>query len=174
MTALHLHAVEHVDRPVDEVVDRLRRGAHTLADDATRAAFVATGDARAGFPGTPPRVDTRHHDDGMAVISVSWNDDAGHWPPPGRFPFATDPTSPWWHREEERTGWPSITLQIVVTPGSTGTRLAVLSTRAPGVDVSTNRIDRHRRDRLARTAVEQFLVALADLLAPAETPAVAV
>lgn len=75
-----------------------------------------------------------------------------------------------------------MTLQVVVTPGAGsspgarhagGTRLAVLSTRTPGVDVTTNRIDRQRRDRLARAAVEQFLVALAGLLAPAAEPVAA-
>ncbi|HSK23979.1 MAG TPA: hypothetical protein VK906_12420 [Egicoccus sp.] len=174
-SALHLHTVRHVDRPIDEVVTRLRQDIHALADAATASALDATSDVRAGFAlDVTPRVDARVHDDGMAVVSVTWNDDSGRWPPAGPFPFAIDPTSPWWHREEEHTGWPTMTLQVVVTPTVRGSRLAVLSTRTPGVDVSTNRIDRHRRDRLARAAVEQFLDALAELLAPVAEPAVAV
>ena len=184
-SALHLHAVRHLDRPVDEVAGRLRWDVATLATAATASALDATADARVGFESdAAPRVDVRVPDEGMAVASVSWNDDAGRWPPAGRFPFATDPTSPWWHREEERTGWPTMTLQVVVTPhrrpgpgadpAVAGTRLAVFSTRTPGVDVSTNRIDRYRRDRLARAAVEAFLDELADLLAPVAAPAVAV
>lgn len=164
-SALHLHAVEHLDRPVGEVVACLRADADRLAATATTTAFERTADVRAGFrDASAPRVDVRITDDGLATIEVTWNDDAGRWPVPGRFPFALDPTSPWWHREEERTGWPTMTMQVVATPTATGTRLAVLSTRTPGVDVSTNRIDRHRRDRLARAAVAQFAVALRDLL----------
>ncbi|MFA9443729.1 hypothetical protein [Egicoccus sp. AB-alg6-2] len=166
---LHLHGVEHLGRPIDEVVDRLRRDASTLVDAATRTALAATSEDRVGFRmATEPGLDTRLEGDGMGLLRVSWNDDTGRWPPAGRFPFAVEPTSRWWHREEEETGWPTMVLLIVATPTVAGTRLAVWSTREPGVDVTTNRIDRHRRDRLARRAVEQFLPALAGLLAAVE------
>lgn len=173
-TALHLHAVEHLDRPLHEVVGDLRRDVDALALAATRAAVDATEADRTTFGDTTePRVAARAHDDGMAVVSVTWNDDTGRWPVPGRFPFALDPTSPWWHREEERTGWPTITLQVVATPSRSGTRLAILSSRAPGIDMSNNRVDRHRRDRLARLAVQQFLTALSGLLTTTRQPAAA-
>lgn len=165
-TPMHLHAIASLDRPIDEVVARLRTDAAPLAVTATRTAFEQTADLRTGFrEAAAPRVDARTADDGMASVEVTWNDDTGRWPPAGRFPFALDPTSPWWHREEERTGWPTMTLQVVASPTATGTRLAVFSTRTPGVDLTTNRFDRQRRDRLARAAVEQFLAALRDLLA---------
>ena len=71
-----------------------------------------------------------------------------------------------WDADEEATGWPSLSLWIVPRPSSDGaTLLTLLSSCHPGVDLSTNRVDKVWRDRLARTAVRSFATALARLLA---------
>lgn len=70
-----------------------------------------------------------------------------------------------WHGDEDATGWPAMSLTTLVTPVSDGTtELVFVSPRHPGVDLSTNRIDKVWRDRLARGAVRAFATALRDLL----------
>jgi hypothetical protein len=72
-----------------------------------------------------------------------------------------------WRTHEEATGWPAMDLTVLATGGDDGTRLALVSPRAPGYDLSVNRIDKHHRDRLGRVAPERFLHTLADELAAA-------
>jgi hypothetical protein len=72
-----------------------------------------------------------------------------------------------WRTYEEATGWPAMDLTVLTTSGDGGTRLALLSRRAPGYDLSVNRVDKYHRDRLGRAAPERFLNTLADELAAA-------
>jgi hypothetical protein len=53
-----------------------------------------------------------------------------------------------WHSDEEATGWPSISLAVVIEPHDRGTRLALLSPREPRYDLSVNRVDKHQRHDL--------------------------
>lgn len=55
-----------------------------------------------------------------------------------------------WASDEEATGWPRISLVLVVEAASAGSRLAVLSSREPGYDMSVNRIDKRQRDLVIR------------------------
>ena len=50
-----------------------------------------------------------------------------------------------WHSDEEATGWPSISLAVVIEPHDRGTRLALLSAREPRYDLSVNRVDKRQR-----------------------------
>jgi hypothetical protein len=72
-----------------------------------------------------------------------------------------------WLTHEEATGWPAMDLTVLATCGDGGTRLALVSPRAPGYDLSVNRVDKHHRDRLGRVAPERFLHTLADELTEA-------
>jgi hypothetical protein len=62
-----------------------------------------------------------------------------------------------------------MTFAIVASPGPRGSTLALLAARAPGYDLSTNRVDKHVRDELIRTAPAHFLTALIDQLDGAHT-----
>jgi hypothetical protein len=162
----HLHATRPVARHASDVVTELRRNCPALAADATEHALAAIEPLLrdGGFqrPATP-RTETEVLTGGPATIRVTWNrNGTDRWPPSTR--FATRPTSRWWRTDEEETGWPTATLDILVEPRATGSRIAVLSSRPPGTDQSTNRIDRRLRDRIARAAVEAFLDALATTL----------
>lgn len=165
--AAYLHATRPVRRSASDVRAALHAAGAALAADATTAAVASVGPQlrRGAFlrPGSP-RVETEILRTGPAAIRVTWNrNEADRWPPAG--PFATRPTSRWWRTDEEETGWPAVTLEIIVEPREQGAQLAAVSGRPPGTDTSTNRIDRHLRDRIARDAVEAFLGALAALLA---------
>lgn len=70
-----------------------------------------------------------------------------------------------WHGDEDATGWPAMTLTTLVVAAADGTtELVFVSPRHPGVDLSTNRIDKVWRDRLARGAVRAFATSLHRLL----------
>lgn len=159
----HLHATRPLARPASAVVTRLRANGPALVADATERALIAvTPQLRDGSFQRPaaPRIETEILTGGPATIRVTWNrNDADRWPPATR--FATRPTSRWWRTDEEETGWPTATLDIVVEPRAAGSQLAVLSSRPPGTDQSTNRIDKQLRDRIARAAIDEFLDALA-------------
>jgi hypothetical protein len=167
----HLHALEPVARPAGEVREVLRTDGTTLVAGATSLALAAVTplllQGRFRRPAAP-RSEIELPADGPAVVRVAWNrDPADHWPPATG--FATRPTSRWWRSDEEETGWPSGTFDLVVEPREHGCRLAVLSSRPPGTDTSTNRIDRHLRDRIARDAVQEFVAALAALVEATST-----
>lgn len=161
-----VHASRPVDRPAEEVDALLRTAGATLSAEATGRALATVGPLlRGGHFRRPvtPRVGTVSPVDGPAALHVSWNhDELDRWPP--ATPFATRPTSRWWSTVEEETGWPTLEFDLVVEPRARGSRVAVTSTRTPGTDQSTNRVDRQLRDRIARTAVAEFLGELVALI----------
>jgi hypothetical protein len=149
MIPLHVHTTVALDVSAETAHQRLRTDIGALAATATAEAIETTAPlARTGgfrasvLPGVHVRPTK---EDGVAAAVVVWTGD------------------------EEATGWPSMVLELVVTPadGNRG-RLTVLSARHPGYDLSTNRIDKVWRDRLARTAVHAFATALARALERAE------
>jgi hypothetical protein len=149
MIPLHVHTTVALDVSAEAAHQRLRTDIEALAATATAEAIEATAPlARTGgFRATTlPGVHARPtKDDGLAAAVVVWTGD------------------------EEATGWPSMVLELVVAPSGGGRgRLALLSARHPGFDLSTNRIDKVWRDRLARTAVHAFATALARALEPAD------
>jgi hypothetical protein len=155
-----------VSRRAADVDATLRADGPALAALATAQAIAAAAPLqREGRFRRPPspRVETAVADRGPAAIRVTWDHDPPDaWPP--RAGFATRPTSSWWRTGEEETGWPVADLDLVVEPSSSGARVTAVSSRPPGVDLSTNRVDRHLRDRLARAAIDRFLDALVLLL----------
>lgn len=79
-----------------------------------------------------------------------------------------------WCSDEEASGWPALELALDVEAHEDGARLAVLGARPPGYDLSRNRLDKHQRDRVLRTAGADLVAAIAAELtgtAPSETPA---
>jgi hypothetical protein len=142
MTPLHVHLTVPLPVACETAFDRLRGDLEALTTAATAEAIATTAPlARAGgfrataLPSVHARLTTG---DELSAAVVSWTGD------------------------EEATGWPSLALELVVTPAVGGRgRLAVLSARHPGCDLSTNRIDKLWRDRLARTAVHAFATTLA-------------
>ena len=145
--SIPIHA--HQDVPVaaspGDVCRRLHADGHTLVVSATAAALTAGEPLReaGGFRSRAlPIVDTRPPDDDeVGCLVVRWGGD------------------------EDATGWPSLDLWVVPSPTPDGgSRLLLLSPRHPGVDLSTNRVDKQWRERLARTAVRSFATALAGLL----------
>jgi hypothetical protein len=175
-TLAHLHATHPVARRASAVVEALRSEGTTLAVTATDRALAATETLCDGRfqRSAAPRVDAAILDSGPAILRLTWNrNDADRWPP--ATPFAARPASRFWRTDEEETGWPTATVDVIVEPRAGGSQIAALSSRPPGADVSTNRIDKHVRDRLARAAMRAFLEALAtDLeatIAPVAEPA---
>jgi hypothetical protein len=149
MIPVHVHTTVALAVSPEAAHDRLHGDVAALAAAATADAIATTAPlARTGgfrataLPGVharPPK------EDGLPAAVVVWTGD------------------------EEATGWPSMVLELVVTPAGGGrSRLAVLSARHPGCDLSTNRIDKVWRDRLARTAVHAFATALARALEHAD------
>jgi hypothetical protein len=148
MIPLHVHTTVPLRVGCEEAVERLTSELAALATEATALAIehVAPLARGGGFRATalPSVTVLEAADDDVAAAVVRWEGD------------------------EEATGWPAMTLSIVVTPTSAGSsRLALLSPRHPGYDLSTNRIDKVWRDRLARAAVRAFATALAEAIAGA-------
>ena len=73
-----------------------------------------------------------------------------------------------WTGDEEATGWPVLTLSLVVEPHDAGTRLTLISPREPGYDLSVNRVDKAQRDEVLRRAGENLADALTAELAPSD------
>jgi hypothetical protein len=164
-TLTYPQATTTVPRPAHEVAAALRSGGPVMVAAATASAIDALRPSlTAGQFRRPaaPRVETAPLAAGPAVLRVVWGTE-DRWPPAGR--FATHPTSRYWRTDEEETGWPTATIDLSVEPYGDGARLVATSDRSPGVDLSTNRVDRHVRDRLARDAIGRFLVALGGLVA---------
>lgn len=111
-----------------------------LAERATRVAVVRAADAlRAGGFRAPaaPRVGVRPGRTGvLGVLDLSWEGD------------------------EEATGWPRLTCTVLVEAYEAGSRLAVLSSREPGYDLSLNRIDRFARHQVLRQAGADLAAAI--------------
>ena len=147
-TPFHVHARVSVPGSAAEVLERLRTDPQPLAEQATSLAFERAAPILSeGSFRTPsgPRVAAEvGREEGLGVLVVQW------------------------YVDEEASGWPPMTLEVMVTTDGAGTDLAVVSVREPGYDLSRNRIDRSARDRLARGAVSHFLDALAEQLSPAE------
>jgi hypothetical protein len=81
-----------------------------------------------------------------------------------RLAQAGDPACAWvgWVGDEEATGWPQLELALLLDAHPAGTRLALLSTREPGYDLSLPRIDKHQRDQMLRSAGPAFAAAVRD------------
>lgn len=164
----HLQATRRIAQPASRVDDLLRTEGRRLVTDATAAAVEATSTLHERRFRRPvgPDLTVRSGDVTSAVLRVGWDADAPPATTSGTFPG----TARWWRAPEEATGWPTATFDLLVEPRAGGCQLAVLSDRPPGVDLSTNRIDRHLRDQLAREAFERFAEALGHLLERACSP----
>jgi hypothetical protein len=129
---------------VAAVCDALRADGPALATEATAAALDVIGPLAisGGFPVRAlPQVSARGAaEDELGCLTVVWRGD------------------------EDATGWPAMTLWVVPTPDPEGTRLALFSPRHPGFDLSTGRVDKVWRDRIARAAIRAFLVNLGGAL----------
>lgn len=148
---VHVHVTLSVARDAALVAERLRTSPSALSAAATADALRAGADlmGAAGFrAGALPTVEARAPaDDEIGHLVVRWRGD------------------------EDATGWPAMTIWVVALPDGDGTsKLALLSPRHPGYDLSTNRVDKLWRDRLARTAVRSFGVALRHMLEEASGP----
>lgn len=155
----YLHDVVTLAAPVEDVVRQLLDdplGRATRATDIAVAEAVSLLTAGAFRASADPRVAVRPAtDDELGAVVVQWDDVEQRWP----------------HlRREDATGWPTMTLTLAATPARRGSRLAVLSPREPGYDLSVNRVDKHVRDQLVRAAVTSFLTAIADELRPTVAP----
>ena len=84
-----------------------------------------------------------------------------------------EPATVWicWVSDEEATGWPQLELALLVEAYQERARLAVLSPRESGYDLSRNRVDKHQRHRILQQAGADFVAALVDTLpaAPARS-----
>lgn len=76
-----------------------------------------------------------------------------------------------WQSDEDATGWPALTLTLVVEAHEAGTELAVVSARTPGYDMSQNRVDKHQRDQVLRNVGADLADAICDDLALAAADA---
>lgn len=141
---VHVHATTATALPAAEFVHLLRTSPDLLATAATARAHEATRTlaASGGFRSqAAPIVSTRAPEDGeLGTLVVRWSGD------------------------EDATGWPSMLAWVVPTVTADGPRVALLSPRHPGVDLSTNRVDKRWRDKLARTAASAFLTGLVELV----------
>jgi hypothetical protein len=167
-TPRHLGPSRPVPADTTSTAARLRADGGHLARAATAATVTRVGPLLDGGRFrrlAAPRIETHlPADDDPVALRVVWDrNHADHWPP--ATPFAGRPTSPWWRTDEEETGWPTASIDLLVTPHDDGALLTALVDRAPGYDRSTNRIDKHDRDRVAHAAIEGFVDTLASLLA---------
>lgn len=125
-----VHHLQTVHLDPDELAHRLTDDPAVLAADVTTAAINAAAEPLAAgrfrAPATP-RADVHETPAGqLGVLELGWASD------------------------EEATGWPRMSLVLAVEAAPGGSRLAVLSTREPGYDLSLNRIDKHQRDQVIR------------------------
>lgn len=153
---IHLHQRVPIQMNPSQVAARLRSAPSAYSAAATADALDAVADlARAGgfraraLPTVQARAPSDTEFGSMVVV---------------------------WSGDEDATGWPAMTLWVVATPAGDGwSDLVILSPRHPGYDLSTNRVDKVWRDRLARTAVRAFAISLRRLLEsgvePPEHPA---
>lgn len=90
-----------------------------------------------------------------------------------RIAQAGEPACAWvsWQGDEEATGWPQLELALLIDAGPDGSRLALLSTREPGYDLSVPRIDKQQRDQILRSAGPAFAHVVRDRLAIESTGA---
>lgn len=143
-TPMFVHALQAIDSEAGAVHTRLTGDLHALAEQATTTAVTGahellhTGRFRAP---ADPAVRTRPAQTGEpAEVWVAWRGD------------------------EEATGWPELDLALLIETGADGPRLAILSTREPGYDLSLPRLDKKPRDQILRTAAPAFAAAIRDHL----------
>jgi hypothetical protein len=147
---LFVHQLQDLDVEPDDARAWLLDGLDDLAIRATAAAVArasATLTAGRFRAGARPHIESRPaHPDEPATVWIRWCSD------------------------EEATGWPELDLALLVEAHGDHARLAVLSRREPGYDLSLNRIDKHQRHRILQQAGADLAAALADRL-PARTTA---
>jgi hypothetical protein len=126
------HALRSVDADVLDLAPRMAAAPADLAQRATAEAVARTRATWAtGCFRAPAAPDVAARTTGLGelgVLRIGWRSD------------------------EEATGWPQLSWTVVLEPGAAGTRLAVLSAREPGYDLSVNRFDKQARDGLLRQA----------------------
>ncbi|MFU8841186.1 MAG: hypothetical protein ACNA8R_10770 [Nitriliruptoraceae bacterium] len=89
-----------------------------------------------------------------------------------RLARTSEPAGAWvgWRGDEEATGWPQLDLALLIEEtGAGGSRLAILSTREPGYDLSVPRIDKQPRDQILRSAGPAVAAAIRDHLSSGST-----
>ena len=152
-TPMFVHHLRAVAGDPQRIAHRLRANAADLADHATRAAVarsaapLAAGRFRVA---AAPRVDAHLATPGsLGVVRITW------------------------HAQEEASGWPELDLAIVIEAhAQRQARIAALSARPPGYDLSRNQSDKHQRDHLLRHAAAHLLEALCEQVEDREpTPA---
>lgn len=68
-----------------------------------------------------------------------------------------------WEGAEERTGWPAMTAWLVVSPrGAAGSRITLVSTRAPATGLLPDRLQRAHARRLLAVSIQSFLHAVVE------------
>lgn len=146
---LFVHHVLGVAADPDELAAWLRADPGTLAEDVTAAALDAAADTLAAgrfrTPARPRIVTAGASASRVGVVDLGWASD------------------------EEATGWPPITLTLVVEADTGGSRIAVLSEREPSYDMSLNRVDKHQRNQVLSTLGANVLDAITRSLPAAPT-----
>jgi hypothetical protein len=145
-----LHHLQDLDADPDAARDWLLAGLDDLAMTATAAAVShadAALDAGRFRASARPHIETR----------------------PAR---PDEPATVWirWVSDEEATGWPQLDLGLLIEAYRDRARLAVLSPREPGYDLSLNRLDKHQRHQILQQASATLAAAFADELPTAPAP----
>jgi hypothetical protein len=141
---MFLHHLQDLDFDPDVAHRWLLSGLDDLATSATAVALSrADADLETGRFRAParPRVEARPA-----------------WP--------NEPATVWirWVSDEEATGWPQLDLALLIEARGERARLAVLSPREAGYDLSRNRLDKHQRHRILQQAGGHLAAALVDQL----------
>ncbi len=108
----------------------------------------------------------------VAVSRAHASLQAGRFRAPARPHVETRPARPdepatvWirWGSDEGATGWPQLDLGLLVEAQGDRARLAMLSPREPGYDLSLNRIEKQQRHQILQRAGADLAAALADAL----------
>lgn len=139
-----VHHVQPLSVDPGELATRLLDARDSLGPVATTAALDRSSDALArGRFRAPARPHTSVHPatpDELGLLHLTWTSD------------------------EEATGWPAITLTLAVEAADQGARLLILSRRAPGYDLSVNRMDKRARDRILQEVGRHVAEAVSDRL----------
>lgn len=145
-----VHHLRRIDDDPHRVAAQLRTHVAGLAHDATRVAVdsarTALAAGRFRLPATPRVATTPGHPGQLAAVHIRW------------------------HADEEATGWPAITLGLAIEAHDLGTRLAVVSPRPPGHDLTRNRVDKQARHDLLQHAAGHLAEALCAHLGHRQPP----
>lgn len=129
-TPMFIHHLLPLDADPGHVLAHLADAPQALAEHATTAAIAQTDHALAAgrfrAPARPLVHTRRPGPDELGALRISW------------------------HSDEEATGWPTLTLTVLVEPHDRGARLGIVSPREPRYDLSVNRVDKHERDEVLR------------------------